>query len=132
MGKLLIKRGKYGRSKVKAFTVLSQDPGQWLSSRELCLWSGIGYRSLARALPKWYTWEYVSRRPCTTYGLGDYEYKLQARGREWLAIARAELPNYGRFISELMAWQAHIRPKWTEFMAMPFHKFVDSLHEAVT
>ena len=100
--KLSTKRGRYGSSKLKAFTVLAGIPEkQYLSVRQLCLMSGIDYHSLARALPKWVRWEYVARYPTTSIGEGDFMYRILAKGRSWLKLALAQLPNAHIFIAEL-------------------------------
>lgn len=132
VSKLTTKRGKYGSSKVKAFTVLLKE-GRWLSARELCLYTGIKYRSLARALPRWYAFEYVTRQPILQFGKGDYEYKLLARGKSWLRLAEANLPNYELFIRELTAWRASLTAKSIEgYMSLGFLPFVNALDKALS
>lgn len=131
VSKLTTKRGKYGKSKVKAFFVLLAQGG-WLSSRSLCLYTGIKYRSLARALPRWYGFAYVNRQPCLIMGQGDYEYILLSRGRDWLRLAEARLPNYKLFISELKAWQATLDSKTIQrYLSMGFLPFVSGLDDAI-
>ncbi|MFC1984197.1 hypothetical protein ACFLVO_04225 [Chloroflexota bacterium] len=132
--KLNTKRGKYGASKLKAFSVLAGIPTKhYLSVRRLCLMSGIGYYSLARALPKWVVWEYVARYPTTSIGEGDYMYQLLAKGRSWLNLALAQLPNAHIFIKELDTWQSEIMypARFEEYMVLPFNEFVVRLHEQV-
>ncbi|MFC1906925.1 hypothetical protein ACFLW8_02415 [Chloroflexota bacterium] len=131
--KLATKRGKYGRSRTKAFTVLaSNDKDIWVTARVLCIYSGIGYRSLATALPRWYDFEYVDRRVALYTGNGDYEYKLLSRGTSWLKVAERNLPNFRTFISELEDWQSTLDEKsvlW--FMSLGFLPFIAALDEAI-
>jgi hypothetical protein len=130
MGGLATKRGRYGRSKVIAFQVLSN--GQWVSTRRLCILTGIGYYSLGRALPRWIRFDYVRRRPCTTWRGGDYEYQVTKHGRDWLKIAERDLPSYRVFMGQLMAWQAELRRGDTveHMLAVPFSEFVSDLGES--
>ncbi len=132
--KLSIKRGRYGASKLKAFSVLVEIPAKhYLSVRQLCLMSGIGYYSLARALPKWVRWEYVARYPTTSIGEGDYMYQLLAKGRSWLKLALAQLPNAHIFTKELETWQSEIMypVRFEEYRTLPFNDFILRLHELV-
>jgi hypothetical protein len=132
--KLSTKRGRYGASKLKAFSVLSKIPSKhYLSVRQLCLLTGIGYYSLARALPNWVRWEYVARYPTTSIGEGDYMYQLLAKGRSWLKLALAQLPNARLFTKELETWQKNgmYPSRFAEFRALPFNEFVVGLHELV-
>jgi hypothetical protein len=95
--------------------------------------SGIGYYSLARALPKWVRWEYVARYPTTAIGEGDYMYQLLAKGRSWLKLALAQLPNAHVFTTELQTWQRDVMypAKYEEYRALSFTDFVARLHELV-
>lgn len=132
--KLSTKRGRYGASKLKAFSVLAGIPAKrYLSVRQLCLMSGVDYYSLARALPKWVRWEYVARYPTTSIGEGDYMYQLLAKGRSWLKLALAQLPNAHIFTAELEKWQTiTMHPaRFEEYRALPFNEFVARLHELV-
>ena len=132
--KLSTKRGRYGASKLKAFSVLVKlPPKHYLSVRQLCLMSGIGYYSLARALPKWVRWEYVARYPTTVIGEGDYMYRLLAKGRSWLELALVQLPNANLFITELQTWQHDIMypARYEAYRKLPFDEFVSRLHELV-
>ena len=127
--KLTTKRGRYGASKFKAFSVLVElPPKHYLSVRKLCLMSGIGYYSLARALPRWTHWEYVARYPTTVIGQGDYMYRLLVKGKSWLDLAIEQLPNANLFKQELEQWQIHIAPRWDEYMTLPFEDFIKRLH----
>jgi hypothetical protein len=131
--KLSIKRGRYGASKVKAFNVLKDLPAdQYLSVRQLCLWTGIDYFSIARALSNWTRWEYVARYPTTSIGEGDYSYRLLARGRSWLQLALSQLPNAPIFIEELSYWQREvIADKFARMRGLKFKNFVSELHALV-
>lgn len=132
--KLTTKRGRYGASKVKAFSVLDGIPAKhYLSVRQLCLSTGIDYYSLARALPKWVRWEYVARYPTTSIGEGDYMYQLLAKGRSWLKLALAQLPNAHIFMEELNTWRSvTMSPdRFQEYRDLPFSRFVAGLHELV-
>ena len=127
--KLRTKRGAYGRSKVKAFTVLQNNHGQWLSTRFLCVSTGIPYHSLARHLPRWWDFGYITRQPYV--GLGDYEYHVLEKAYTWLALARTELPNAKLFLSELSEWQEAIQPDFDKMMALPFTKFIPAYAKAI-
>src|ERR1035437_7294755 len=104
---LATKRGAYGRSKFKAFTIFEHNLGDWLSTRFLCVSTGIPYHSLARHLPRWWDFEYVIRQPYI--GIGDYGYQATEKSYGWLALAKTELPNAALFASELSDWQKAIR-----------------------
>jgi len=133
--KLSRKKGRYGCSKVKGFTVLQELPAdQYLSVRQLCLWSGIGYYSLARALPKWITWEYVSRFPTTDIGEGDYMYKILEKGRSWQKLALEQLPNAPVFLQELRNWHQQVMtPEIYEKMRrLKFKDFTSELDGLIT
>jgi len=133
VSKLTTKRGKYGRSKTKAFTVLASfEKDIWVTARVLCIYSGIGYRSLATALPRWYGFEYVDRRVALHIGNGDFEYKLLSRGKTWLRVAERNLPNFQLFISELEAWQSTLDEKFVlRLMGLGFLPFVAALDTAI-
>ena len=65
-------------------------------------------------------------------GKGDYEYILLSRGRDWLRLAEAKLPNYKLFISELEAWQATLDSKTIQrYLSMGFLPFVSGLDDAI-
>ena len=127
--KLRTKRGAYGRSKVKAFTIFQGNHGHWLSARFLCVSTGIPYHSLARHLPRWWDFGYVTRQPCVWQG--DYEYHATEKACTWLAIARTELPNAKQFLSELSEWQKTIQPDFDKMMTLPFTKFITAYAKAI-
>jgi hypothetical protein len=127
--RLRTKRGAYGRSKVKAFTILQNNHGHWLSTRYLCVSTGIPYHSLARHLPRWWDFGYVTRQPCVS--LGDYEYHATDKAYSWLALARTELPNAKLFLSELSEWHKAIEPDFDKLLAMPFTKFLPAYDKAI-
>lgn len=132
--KLTAKRGRYGSSKLKAFNVLNTiSAHHFLSARALCLMSGIGYYSLGRALSNWVRWHYVARYPTTAIGEGDYMYQLLPKGRSWLKLALAQLPNAHLFIAELQTWQRDVMSpaRYQEYSKMPFDDFVEKLHKLV-
>ena len=132
--KLSTKRGRYGASKLKAFSVLDRIPAKhYLSVRQLCLTSGIDYYSLARALLKWVRWEYVARYPTTSIGEGDYMYQILTKGRSWLKLALAQLPNARIFTTELQTWQRDVMypARYEEYRVLSFNDFVAQLHELV-
>ena len=131
--KLNTKKGRYAASKVKAFSVLGELPGgQYLSVRQLCLWSGIGYFSLARALPNWVRWEYVSRFPTVGIGEGDFQYKILSKGRSWQKLALEHLPNALIFIEELNRWQHSIsQEKYEQMLQLKFKDFVAELNRMI-
>lgn len=132
--KLTTKRGRYGCSKLKAFSILNRmAPDQYLPVRQLCLMSGIDYYSLGRALPKWTRWEYVARYPTTSIGEGDYMYQLSAKGKSWLKLALAQLPNANIFVKELETWQKDVMVPavFSEYRSLPFNDFVARLHGLV-
>lgn len=122
--KLEVKHGRYGKSKVKAFTVMSD--GRWYPSKQLCILTGISYPSLGSALPRWDNFDYVDRQPIL-FG-GRYEYQLTAKGKSWLRLAARFLPNYKVFIAELKAWQANMADaEVDELLSVPFNQFIASL-----
>ncbi len=141
VSKLRIKRGKYGRSKVKAFLCLLQYPElvanptthlviprhtPILTTRQLVIASGISYHSLARALPRWVNFGYVVRREISF--AGKFEYQLFDSGGTWLRLAYRNLPNYNLFVAELIAWQDYIPDDVvSDLIAMPFTQFVPTL-----
>lgn len=129
ISRLRTKRGAYGRSKVKAFTILRNNQGHWLSTRYLCVATGIPYHSLARHLPRWWDFGYVTRQPCV--GLGDYEYHATEKAYTWLKLARTELPNANLFLRELSEWRKVIEPDFDKLLAMPFTKFIQAYAEAI-
>jgi hypothetical protein len=114
---------------VKGFSVLEElKPNEYLSVRQLCLLTGIGYYSLARALPRWVTWEYVSRFPTADIGEGDYAYKVLEKGREWQKLALAQLPNAQVFLEELSKWQHQVMTPET-YQKMRRLKFINFTSE---
>ena len=122
--KLEVKQGKYGRSKVKCFTILSD--GRWYPSKQLCVICGISYASLGSALPRWDNFDYVTRQPIL-FG-GRYEYHLTAKGKSWLRLATRYLPNYRLFMAELKAWQRNLADaEVAELLSVPFKEFIDAL-----
>jgi hypothetical protein len=127
--KLRIKRGAYGRSKAKAFTIFQNNHGHWLSTRFLCVSTGIPYHSLARHLPRWWDFGYITRQPCV--GLGDYEYHALEKAYTWLALAKTELPNAKLFLSELSEWQKAIQTDFDKMMTLPFTKFIPAYEKAI-
>ena len=129
ISKLRTKRGAYGRSKLKAFTIFQNNHGHWLSTRFLCVSTGIPYHSLARHLPRWYDFGYVTRQPCV--GLGDYEYHALEKAYTWLVLARTDLQNAKLFLSELSEWQKTIQPEFDEMMTLPFTKFIPAYTNAI-
>jgi hypothetical protein len=132
--KLSTKRGRYGASKLKAFSVLAAIPVKHcLSVRQLCLLSGIDYFSLGRSLPKWIRWEYVARYPTTAIGEGDYMYQLLAKGRSWLDLAMEQLPNSAIFAKELETWRNEVMTpnRFNEMRSLSFKEFVGQLHELI-
>ena len=127
--RLRTKRGAYGRSKVKAFTILQSNNEYWLSTRYLCVATGIPYHSLARHLPRWWDFGYVTRRPCV--GMGDYEYRATEKAYTWLKLARTELPNANLFLSELSEWHKAIQPDADKLLSLPFTKFLPAYAKAI-
>ncbi len=127
--KLKVKRGRYGRSKVKCFSVFRSNPGEWLSTRYLCLSTGIPYHSLGRHLPRWHDFGYVTRQPCVS--LGDYEYTARDKAYDWLSLSSQNLPNHKAFISELVAWQTAIKADFDKLLVMPFTKFLPAYAKAI-
>ncbi|GAI99814.1 unnamed protein product, partial [marine sediment metagenome] len=126
--KLALKQGKYGRSKAKCFTVLSD--GRWYTAKQLCILTGISYPSLGSALPRWERFDYVSREPIL-FG-GRYQYQLTAKAKSWLRLAARYLPNYRLFKTELMAWQANMADaEVDELLTVPFKEFIASLDELI-
>ena len=120
--------GKYGMAKYKAFTSLENR--EWVTSRELVLLAGLKYHSISRLLPRWLGWEYVERQLTYKFGSGTYEYRLLARGRSWLEVARRDLPMASQFEAELRAWHKYIKPRVPEFMAGKFRDVLEVLNTA--
>ena len=132
--KLTTKRGRYAVRKFKAFSILAELPaGYYCSVRELCLASGLTYYSLARALPNWVLWDYVTRYPMTECGQGDYMYRLLPHGRSWFRLAMVQLPNANLFRRELEIWRNQVMDKamYESLLTLPFNDFVTQLHELV-
>ena len=130
--KLSTKQGRYGSSKLKAFTVLaSLKPGYFLSVRQLCLSSGIDYYTLGRALPRWVNWDYVARYPTSSIGEGDFMYKLLSRGASWLELAKRHLPNAEALLYELEYWQTEVITSelYAELLSEHFAPFVARIHK---
>jgi len=126
--KLLTKQGKYGRSKAKCFTVMSD--GRWYPSKQLCILTGISYPSLGSALPRWDNFGYVTRQPILLGG--RYQYQLTVKAKRWLNLAARYLPNYQLFIAELKAWQANIADSEVdELLSMPFKDYIGALDELI-
>ena len=126
--KLSLKRGRYGSSKAKAFTGLSEN--EWLSARQICIVTGIGYYSLGRALPRWVSFGYVIRQPIMI--AGDYEYHLEPKAKKWLRLANSYLPNYSVFMNELKAWRVVLTDDIVgDLMSMSFRSFVSELDNKI-
>ena len=126
--RLLVKRGRYGSSKAKAFEVMSD--GMWYPSRHLCLITGITYHSLGRTLPRWIRFGYVTREPITF--CGDYEYHLELKGKRWLRLAKRYLPNCQLFLNELKAWQESLPDNTVDdLITAPFNEFVTTLNKMI-
>lgn len=101
--------GIYGKAKLRAFAVLENR--DWMTSRELILLSGLPYHSISKLLSKWVGFGYLERHLSYKFGTGDYEYRLLSRGRDWLEVARRDLPAAKRFEAELRQWQVTIMPR---------------------
>jgi hypothetical protein len=132
--KLSKKRGRYGASKLKGFSVLEElEQKEYLSVRQLCLCTGIGYYSLARALPNWVRWEYVSRVPTTGIGEGDYAYGVLEKGRAWQKLAVAQLPNAQVFLEELNKWQLQVMTPeaYQKMRKLKFKDFISALDRMI-
>ncbi len=67
-----------------------------------------------------------------SWGEGDYEYKLLAKGKSWLALAKAELPNARKFQAELKSWRESLPVLGSGLLELPFNSFVSELHYLVT
>ncbi|MBI4188191.1 MAG: hypothetical protein HY529_03180 [Chloroflexi bacterium] len=132
------RRGKYGRSKFRAFLVLSQlsikyGREGWLGTRELAVLSGLPYRSLTRLLPKWVRYEYVERQACSVKGRGEFEYKLLPHGSAWVRVASKRLYNRHKFHDELKLWLNEVAlPHYKLLLSMPFNAMVTYLNILLT
>lgn len=128
MGKLEVKRGKYGKAKYKAFTVMLAEKRP-LSSRELVALSGLSYYSLARLLPWWFQIGYVERSICCISNRGDYCYEITSKAQAWLLLARQELPNASIFELELQSWQEYLvlRISYQALLDMKFNDFTAAM-----
>lgn len=131
MSRLRTKRGRYGASKLKAFTVLETAKPDYFSTRALCILTGIKYYSLARHLARWCGYRYVKRSVCTEFGEGDYQYAIARSGEDWLELAINDLPNATLFLKELNDWNKFIEPSYKELMALPFKQFTHKLDELI-
>jgi hypothetical protein len=100
-----------------------------LSTRFLCVSTGIPYHSLARHLPRWLDFGYVIRQPCV--GLGDYEYRAANKAHTWLSLAETHLPNAQLFKSELLEWQKAVQSDFNKMMALPFTRFIPAYEKAI-
>jgi len=118
--------GKYGMAKYKAFTSLEHR--DWVTSRELVLLAGLKYHSISRLLPRWLAWDYVERQMTYKFGEGTYKYRLLARGKGWLEVARRDLPAASQFDDELRSWQRYIVPLIPELMAGKFKNVLEVLN----
>ncbi len=60
-------------------------------------------------------------------------YQLLVKGRTWLELALAQLPNASTFTTELQTWQRDVMypARYEEYRALPFNDFVTQLHELV-
>lgn len=117
--KLSERSGKYGQAKCKAFYIMA-NRGDWISSRELLLLTGLSYPVLAALLLRWTSYEYIERRLTYQFGIGTFEYRLKSRGRGCHEALRDKLPNYQMFIDELHEWLQYISPRLPELMAGKF------------
>jgi DNA-binding MarR family transcriptional regulator len=140
MGKSTLskRRGRYGRSKFRAFLVLQQlgrNPNYgrdgWLATRELAVLSGLPYRSLTKLIDKWLRYEYIERRPATITGRGDYEYRLLLHGEAWIKIANEKLYNRNKFHNELKEWVNFVLQGYDTFMAIKFNEVVSVLDSLI-
>ena len=126
------RRGCYGRSKFRVFIVLEQlgpkyGRDGYLSTRELVILSGLPYRSLTRLLINWVRYEYISRRVCSVWSRGDFEYKLEKHGEAWLKCAGERLYNKDMFFNALKEWVNFILPHKDMLLRMPFNSMVEYL-----
>lgn len=128
ISRLIYKRGRYGKTKCKAFKVLSSLPkGKYLDTRQLCIYSGIPYGTLASALFRWTDYGYVKRSINLGYG-GDYLYRITGKGKSWLELARQFLPNYQVFANELTTWRNSLTKEYvSKLLHMRFVDFVETL-----
>jgi len=132
--KLSKKKGRYGCSKMKGFMVLQELPERrYMSVRQLCLWTGISYYSLARALPNWVRWQYTARQPTVAIGEGDYCYCILAKGRSWRQLALEQLPNARIFLDELYYWRKLVMTsdRYERMRQLKFNDFVSELDRLI-
>lgn len=108
---VLFANSRFNRRKAKAWYILRccRDSGQWLTASELAICTGLSVHSLRVALITWTSpsWRRVLRR--TRPGTTVYEYRLSARGCDWI-------DRYACFIPE----------EWLEQMATWQHRMVSS------
>lgn len=127
--------GNYGKRKYLAFRILSsvaeiRGRDGYLSTKELAIYSGVPYRSLTRALPKWVEWGYVERRQVQFHNkrrLGEFEYRLLIHGKSWLDLADKKLHTRHKFYDELRRWYLFGVFNKSLLVACPFNKLVDIL-----
>lgn len=128
ISRLSTKRGLYGRNKVRGFTTLSESIRP-VPARQLVVFSGASYYSLAGALSWWCDCEYVDREP--TPGFTEYSYILSGKGRAWLRIAAGAMPNYQAFIDDMADWRRVNACQFERWISLPFSVFIIEYTEAV-
>jgi len=135
-GSLAFKTGRYGSTKFKAFSLLSQATTHYgysrapriaLSARQLCFYTGIKYCSLGRALIRWARWDYVSKLRSN----GVYLYKIRKKAIVWLYLAHRDLPMAQEFDTELRLWLEIMSSRWGEFSLLKFSEFNTRLNSEI-
>lgn len=132
--KLTTKWGRYGRSKVKIFTTLIEQPD--IYPKEIVLLTGIPFNAVTVTLSRWIRngW-YVERSEDTGgggTGVGRYFYRTLPEARTWLDIAKRSLPNYQRFINELLLWRDDLEnDEIPTYLSLPQRDFIEYTNERI-
>ena len=98
---------RYGSCKVKVLRVLSLARPGALSTRSLCIYTGIEYRVMAVSLLKWLKQGLIikSREPNFYHQTTEDAYSIIAKGMDWLSRHYSQYICYHK---ELDAWQGNL------------------------
>lgn len=132
--KLATKFGRYGRTKVKIFTTLIEQPD--IYPKEIVLLTGIPFNAVTVTLSRWIRngW-YVERSEDTGgggTGVGRYYYRTLPEARTWLQIAMRSLPNAEKFQTEMRLWRDDLASEEiTTFLSLPQRFFIEYSNERI-
>lgn len=133
------KRGGYARLKIKTLMVLAAHESFGITvpapTRALAVIAGIPIRSLMTRLPALEDQGLVSLSKVDDLYGPTVAASLGHRGKRYLQICESRLPNYGVFLSQLTAWNRHIRAEngalLSELMKSQFREFAPRLQAEV-